>query len=115
MNLPKLLINQGACVQVNGLHTYYETYGEGIPVILLHGGLETCHKWAPAIPLLSKNYKVFTPDTRGHGRTDNPSGKFSYALMAEDIALFIDSLDLQDPVVVGYNNGGQSALHMAMI
>ena len=64
------LINQGAYVQVNDLRMYYETYGEGIPVILLHGGLETCQMWAPVVPLFSKSFQVFTPDTRGHGRTN---------------------------------------------
>lgn len=115
MKPSKSLKNQGAYAQINGLHMYYETYGEGIPVILLHGGLETCQMWAPVIPTLSKNYQVFAPDTRGHGRTGNPSGKFSFPLLAQDIALFIDALGLQDPLVVGYSNGGQTALHMAMI
>ncbi|MGW8225992.1 MAG: alpha/beta fold hydrolase [Anaerolineales bacterium] len=109
------LHNQGTYLQVNGLRMYYEVHGEGVPVILLHGGLETCQMWAPVIPSLSKNYQVFTPDTRGHGRTDNPSGLFSFPLLAEDIALFIDTLGLRDPLVIGYSNGGQTALHMAMI
>ena len=114
MKPSKSLKNQGAYAQVNGLRMYYETYGEGIPVILLHGGLETCQMWVPVIPTLSKNYQVFAPDTRGHGRTDNPSGLFKFPLLAQDIALFIDALGLQDPLVVGYSNGGQTALHMAM-
>ena len=114
MKRSKSLRNQGAYVQVNGLQMYYETCGEGIPVILLHGGLETCQMWAPIIPSLSKSYQVFTPDSRGHGRTDNPSGEFSYSLMAEDIAQFIDALGLEGPLLVGYSDGGETALHMAM-
>jgi pimeloyl-ACP methyl ester carboxylesterase len=105
----------GAFVQVNGLHMYYEAYGAGTPVILLHGGLETSQMWAPVIPSLSKSYQVITPDSRGHGRTDNPSGQFTFPLLAEDIALFIDALGLLDPLVVGYSGGGQTALHMAML
>jgi len=115
MKTSKSLNDQGAYAQVNGLRMYYEAYGEGIPVILLHGGLETCQMWAPIIPTLTKSYRVFTPDTRGHGRTDNQSGEFSFPLLAQDIALFIDALGLQDPLVVGYSGGGQTALHMAMI
>jgi pimeloyl-ACP methyl ester carboxylesterase len=110
----KSLNNQGAYVQVNGLHMYYETYGEGIPVILLHGGLETCQMWAPVIPSFSQHYQVITPDSRAHGRTDNPSGQFSYPLEAEDIAELIGALGLQKPFVAGYSDGGQTALHMAM-
>jgi len=94
---------------------YYETYGEGIPVILLHGGFETCQMWAPVIPSFSQHYQVITPDTRGHGRTDNPSELFSFPLLAEDVVEFIDALGLQDPLIVGYSGGGQTALHMAMI
>jgi len=105
---------QGAYVQVNGLRMYYETHGAGTPVILLHGGLETCQMWAPVIPSFSMNYQVITPDSRGHGRTDNPSGMFSFPLLAEDITQFIQALGLQKPLVVGYSNGGQTALHMAM-
>ena len=106
--------DQGAYIQVNGLRMYYETYGKGIPVILLHGGLETCQMWAPIIPKLSKNYQVFAPDTRGHGRTNNPSGKFSYPLLAEDIAHFIDALGLKGSLIAGYSDGGQIALEMAI-
>jgi pimeloyl-ACP methyl ester carboxylesterase len=107
--------DQGTHVQVNGLRKYYEAHGEGIPLILLHGGLENCQMWAPAIPSLSKSYQVFTPDTRGHGRTDNPSGQFSYPVLAEDMAHFIDALGLQNPLVAGYSDGGETALHMAML
>lgn len=107
--------DQGTFIQVNGLRMYYETYGAGTPVILLHGGLDTCQMWAPVIPSLSMHYQVITPDCRAHGRTDNPSGLFSFPLLAEDIARFIEALGLQRPLVGGYSNGGQTALHMAMM
>lgn len=106
--------DQGNYVHVNGIRMHYETHGRGIPVILLHGGLENCQMWSPVIPSLSSIYQVIAPDTRGHGRSDNPSEKFSFPLLAEDIALFIQALGLQDAQVVGYSGGGQTALHMAM-
>jgi pimeloyl-ACP methyl ester carboxylesterase len=106
--------DQGMFVQVNGLRMYYETFGAGTPVILLHGGLTTCQMWSPVIPSFSVNYQVITPDSRAHGRTDNPSGHFSYPLLADDIALFIQALKLRNPLVVGYSDGGETALHMAM-
>ncbi len=108
------LLDQAKYLQINGLQMYFETYGEGIPLILLHGGLENCQMWAPMIPVLSEKYQLFLPDTRGHGRTVNPSGLFCFPLLAEDIALFIDTLGLHAPLVVGYSDGGQVALHMAM-
>jgi pimeloyl-ACP methyl ester carboxylesterase len=114
MNQSLLLSDQGTYVQVNGLRMYYESYGEGIPIILLHGGLETCHMWAPVIPSFSMKYQTITPDSRAHGRTDNPSEKFSYSLMAEDIMQLIQVLGLRKPFVVGYSDGGQTALEMAI-
>jgi pimeloyl-ACP methyl ester carboxylesterase len=105
---------QGTYVQVNDLNLYYETYGEGIPIILIHGGLETCHMWKPFLMFFCDDYMLITPDSRAHGRTNNPSGKFSYALMAEDMAGFIQALGLQKPFIAGYSDGGQTALHMAM-
>ncbi len=101
-------------MQVNGLNIYYEIHGSGIPVILLHGGLETCQMWSPVTASFSRDYQVITPDSRGHGRTDNPSGNFSYPLMAEDIAQLIKTLRLNKPFVIGYSDGGQTALYMAI-
>ena len=114
MNRSPASSDQGTYVQVNGLRMYYETYGEGTPVIFLHGGLETCRMWAPVIPSFSMNYQAITPDSRAHGRTDNPSENFSYPLMAEDIVQLIQVLGLHKPFVVGYSDGGQTALKMAI-
>ena len=105
---------QGMYIRVNGLRMYYESYGNGIPVILLHGGLETCRMWAQVASVLSKNYRVITPDSRGHGRTDNPAESISYPLMAEDFAQFIQVLGLSKPFVAGYRDGGQTALCRAI-
>ena len=106
--------DEGTYVHVNGIRMYYESYGEGIPVVLLHGGLETCQMWSPVIPSFSMNYQAITPDSRAHGRTDNPSENFSYPLMAEDIVQLIQVLGLHKPFVVGYSDGGQTALKMAI-
>jgi pimeloyl-ACP methyl ester carboxylesterase len=70
--------------------------------------------WAPVIPSFSMNYQALTPDSRAHGRTDNPSKNFSYPLMAEDIMQLIHVLGLHKPFVVGYSDGGQTALEMAI-
>lgn len=106
--------SQGTYVQVNDLNLYYESHGTGISVILIHGGMETCQMWEPFLKFFSDDYMLITPDSRAHGRTDNQSGKFSYALMAADIAGLIQGLGLQKPFVAGYSDGGQTALHMAM-
>ncbi len=107
-------IQTGRYARVNGLRMYYEVNGSGTPVILIHAGTETCRMWAPFLGLFSENYQLITPDSRAHGRTDNPSGVFSYRLMAEDMAQFIQALGLQQPFVAGYSDGGQVGLEMAM-
>jgi pimeloyl-ACP methyl ester carboxylesterase len=101
-------------VQANGIHLYVETHGTGIPIILIHGGLETCRMWDLAVPTLSLSAQVITPDSRGHGRSDNPTGQFSYPLMAADMAGLIQTLGLERPLVAGYSDGGQVALEMAI-
>ena len=106
--------NPGTYVQVNGLRMYYESYGEGIPIILLHGGLETCRMWALVVPALSKYYRVITPDSRGHGHTDPSLEPVTFPLMVEDFFQFIEVLGLDRPFVVGYSDGGQIAKLMAI-
>lgn len=108
------LSDRGTYVQVNGLRMYYESHGEGIPVILLHGGFETCRMWAPVVATLSRKYRVITPDSRGHGRTDASVEPVTYPLMVEDFVQFIQVLGLDRPFVGGYSDGGQIAKHMAI-
>jgi pimeloyl-ACP methyl ester carboxylesterase len=114
MDQTQLSSDQGTYIQVNGLRMYYESQGAGTPVILLHGGLETCQMWAPVVSILSKFYQVITPDSRGHGRTDKSAINISYPLMAEDFAQFIQVLGLEKPFLAGYSDGGQVALYMAI-
>jgi pimeloyl-ACP methyl ester carboxylesterase len=101
-------------IEANGLRIYYQSYGEGRPLILLHGGTLTAESWQPHIPFFANHFQVFTPDTRGHGRTNNPQGKLSYRMMADDTAAFIEALKLQKPFIFGYSDGGQTALELAM-
>jgi pimeloyl-ACP methyl ester carboxylesterase len=105
---------QGQYVQANGLNIYYEEYGNGKPLILLHGGTDTSHSWQPHITSFVPHFRVITPDSRAHGRTNNPTGKLSYSLMADDVAAFIQALDLTNPLIFGYSDGGQIALEIGM-
>jgi pimeloyl-ACP methyl ester carboxylesterase len=107
-------INQGRTVQVNGLNMYYEEYGNGRPLILLHGGTVSSNMWRPFLPTFVPHFRVITPDSRGHGRTNNPTGKLSYRLMADDVAAFIQACNLSKPLVFGYSDGGQIALEIGM-
>jgi pimeloyl-ACP methyl ester carboxylesterase len=114
MNQTPSFGEQGTHVHVNDLRMYYESSGEGLPVILLHGGLETCRMWAPVVLALSRDYRVITPDSRGHGRTDLSEEPVTFPLMTEDFVQFIQVLGLEKPFVAGYSDGGQIAKYMAI-
>ncbi len=101
-------------VSANGLNIYYASYGSGEPLLLLHGGTVTSNLWHDSIPFFAQHFRVITPDSRGHGKTNNPSGVMSYRLMADDVAAFIDALHLSKPLVYGFSDGGQIALELGM-
>jgi pimeloyl-ACP methyl ester carboxylesterase len=104
----------GKFVKANNLNIYYEDHGSGEPVVLLHGGLGSSTRMRPFMPALSKHFRVITPDLRGHGKTNNPSGQFSYRLLADDLAEFIEGLEIHQPFICGWSDGGQIALEVGM-
>jgi pimeloyl-ACP methyl ester carboxylesterase len=98
----------------NGAVLYHEEHGRGEPLILIHGGLSTSAQWKPVIPRLADGFRVITPDSRGHGRSNNPAGRLSYARIADDIAALIRALGLRRPVVGGWSDGGQVTLELGV-
>ena len=97
---------------MNGAALHCEEHGDGAPLILIHGGLSSSAHWEPVVPELADGFRVITPDSRGHGRSTNPSGELSYALIADDIAALIAALGLQRPAVGGWSDGGQVTLEL---
>ena len=104
----------GMHIEANGLRIYYEVHGEGEPLLLVHGGTATSQSWASHLPALTEHFRVLTPDSRGHGRTDNPKGELGYRVMADDVAALVGALGLQRPLILGYSDGGQIALELGM-
>lgn len=105
----------GHFATVNGIEMFFIDLGEGDPLVMLHGGTGTAlSHWSPYLPTLSQRFRVIAPDCRGHGRTNNPPGEWSYGLMADDIAALIKDLGLQQPSICGWSDGGQIALELAM-
>ena len=104
----------GRFIDVNGMSMYYKEAGNGIPFVLLHGGLGSSENWKGYIPAFSEHFKVVMPDSRAHGRSNNPAGKLSYTQMADDIAALIEALELDKPFVGGWSDGGQLALELGM-
>jgi pimeloyl-ACP methyl ester carboxylesterase len=104
----------GAYAEVNGINLYYETYGTGRPLVLLHGGLGSGEMFGPILPALSERHQVIAPDLQGHGRTADIDRPLDVRLMADDIAALIDHLGLDTTDVVGFSLGGGVALQTAI-
>ena len=91
---------------VNGVTLHYEVAGEGKPVVLVHGNGEDHHLFDVEIEqLAAAGYKVYAPDSRGHGANE-PLSEYHYADMAEDMHQFIKALALGRPAFYGFSDGG---------
>ena len=110
---------QAANVAVNGTTIHVETFGDAEsarrPVLVLHGGtafLETMHA---QITLLADDRLVIAPDSRAHGRSGDADGvALTYDLMAEDMIALLDHLAIEEVDIVGWSDGGNIGLIMAM-
>ncbi|QNJ98135.1 alpha/beta fold hydrolase [Constantimarinum furrinae] len=105
----------GKFTNVHGAKIYYEEYGEGEPLILLHGFGRTASDWQFFIPDLSKHYRVIAWDMRGHGRSTNPdtSVVFHHAVAAQDLLSLMDILKIEKAKVIGHSSGGIIILYAA--
>lgn len=102
---------------VNGIQMYYEEQGQGQPLVLLHGGtgsIDATSGWSKLLPRLAARYRAICVEHRGHGRTNNPAGRLAYALIAEDIAQFIEHLGIAPAHVAGVSDGGIVGLALGM-
>lgn len=100
---------------VNGIKVYYEVYGEGAPIILLHGAFMTIGgNWGPFIPELAKTRKVIAIEMQGHGHTPYSDRPLSHATLASDVEKVMDYLKVDSADVVGYSFGGTIAYQFAI-
>ena len=100
---------------VNGLKLYYEVYGKGKPLVLLHGSYMTIPlNWSQWIPLLAKDRKVIATEMQGHGRTRDIAREFSYEGMADDVSGLLKHLKIDKADLLGYSMGGCLAFRVAM-
>ena len=99
---------------VNDIRMYYAVYGEGQPVLLIHGGLGHADVLGFQIPALAEKHKVIVADSRGHDRStrsDQPNG---YALMADDYLALLDHLKIDKTALVGWSDGAIIGLEIAI-
>ena len=103
-------------VEVNGANIHYALYGSGNAdaVLLLHGGLGAAEDFGGQIDALAANYKVIAIDGRGHGRSTDDDQPYGYHLMASDVMGVMDSLGVAKAAVVGWSDGGNIGLDLAI-
>ena len=100
-------------IDVNGVHTYYETEGHGEPLLLLHGGTAPINLWGPQRPALAAKYTIYLPERRAHGRTADVPGPITYDIMADDTVAFMEALEISNAHIVGWSDGGNIGMIMA--
>jgi pimeloyl-ACP methyl ester carboxylesterase len=99
---------------LDDIEVYYEIYGDGDPILLLHGGTAFVETYFGQIPALAPSFKVIAPDLRAHGRTSDSPRPLTYGLMADDAVRLLDALGARRTHVVGWSDGGVIGLEMAM-
>jgi pimeloyl-ACP methyl ester carboxylesterase len=100
---------------VNGIKVYYEVFGEGRPIVLLHGAFYTIDlNWAQLIPELSKTRKVIAIELQGHGHTQFSDRKLSFPALASDVEGVLDYLKIDSADVAGFSMGGSVAYQLAI-
>lgn len=105
----------GGWVKLKDANLYYETYGSGEPLLLLHGDSQSIEAFTYQIPELSKHYKVIAVDTRGQGKSkDMTTGPLNYEMFAADMKQLLDSLHIAKTNVLGWSDGGITGLLMAI-
>ncbi len=105
---------KGQTVVINNVEIYYEIYGQGEPLLLLHGGFCNGTYWRSIVPALAKKYEVIVMDSRGHGRSTFDDKPITYELMASDVLGLMDHLRLLKASIVGYSDGGIIGLELAI-
>ncbi len=115
MLTPDLLPTTSGYAPVNGVEVWYQTYGEGDPLMLLHGGFGMVEMFAPIIPaLVAAGHRVIGVDLQAHGRTLPFDRPMTFEAMADDIAGVITHLGLPKADVMGYSTGGGVAFRLAV-
>src|SRR5512141_27195 len=103
-------------IEVNAANIYYNIYGDDpsanrAPIVLIHGSTIDSHTdWDSIAPELGRHYRVFTPDCRGHGHSNNPAMSYSFKELADDVAAFVRAMGYDRAHIIGHSNGGNVAL-----
>ena len=109
------IVFQSGYTMVNGLKMYYEIYGEGEPMVLIHGGgsdIQTT--FGRVIPLLAQHYKLIAVDLQAHGLTGDRDSDLTFEQDADDVSALLVNLGIPRAHIFGFSNGGTTAIQMAI-
>ena len=104
----------GKFADIRGFQMYYETYGTGESLLIIHGNGGSIGDFNFQIPFFEKNYKVILADSRAQGKSTDPGDSLSYEMMADDLDALLDALKLDSCYVIGWSDGGINGLLLAM-
>ena len=104
----------GSYVDLDGLNTWYDTFGSGEPLVLLHPGGVDSRAFGPNLDDLAARFHVYTVDRRGHGRTPDATGPLTYELMAEDTIKFLERIVGGPASLLGVSDGATVGLLAAL-
>ncbi|MGO8095019.1 alpha/beta fold hydrolase [Rhizobium leguminosarum] len=100
--------------EVNDIKMYYAEYGEGDPILFIHGGLGNAEVWGHQVADFARDHRVIVADSRGHGRSTRSQQPFGYDLMTSDYVALLGYLKIDKVTLVGWSDGGIIGIDMAM-
>ncbi|MBK6347615.1 MAG: alpha/beta hydrolase [Bacteroidales bacterium] len=104
----------GKYLNIRGVNLYFETYGQGEPLLLIHGNGGSIASFQNQIPFFSARYKVIAVDSRAQGKSTDTGDSLTFEMMADDFSTLLDSLHLDSCYIIGWSDGGINGLMLAM-
>lgn len=101
-------------IQVNDINLYYEIFGVGEPLLLIHGLGSSSRDWEMQVDVFAQNYQVITMDVRGHGKSGKPPGPYSVPLFTEDTVKLLRAIKVCPAHILGISLGGMIALQLGI-
>ncbi len=104
----------GKYADVSGINLYFETYGQGDPLLMIHGNGGSISSFVNQIPYFAAKYKVIAVDSRAQGRSVDTGDSLSFEMMADDFSELLDKLQIDSCNVIGWSDGGINGLLLAI-
>jgi len=106
--------SKGKFYSIRGFKMYAEVYGQGAPLLIIHGNGGSINNFIYQIPYFEKKYKVIIADSRAQGNSSDSGDSLTYEMMADDYAALLDAMKIDSAYVIGWSDGGINALLLAI-